>query len=227
MMHGVPSIFAETRDYLILYKPAGLHSVPLRQSETENLLAWCASSFPEVLNVHGKNPWEGGILHRLDYETEGLLLCARTQKAYDKLKYQQQTGRFVKEYRAFSEKSPQQPGPGFPPTPSIVLGAISSGFKVFGEGRLVVRPIVDPNVTQYHTEIVTTTNLKDKKLWVLQLNSGFRHQIRCHLAWIGYPIINDIRYGPPKKTNERMALCACEINFLDPTSGKPCRYQIP
>ena len=91
-----PYIVTETPSYLIAYKPPRMHTAPLRQGEENNLLAWIALRFPEVLRVKGRKEIEGGLIHRLDYETQGLILCARTEDAMKTLLAQQEHGEIVK-----------------------------------------------------------------------------------------------------------------------------------
>jgi 23S rRNA-/tRNA-specific pseudouridylate synthase len=62
----------------------------------------------------------------------------------------------------------------------------------------------------------------------LQLRRGFRHQIRCHLAWLGFPILNDRLYGGQelKEVGEgTLALSARAFSFRDPESGQDVRYE--
>jgi 23S rRNA pseudouridine1911/1915/1917 synthase len=194
----------KTSEYLVAYKPPRMHSVPLkkqgeRDNRDETLLDWCSRLYPEVLEVRGRNPWEGGILHRLDYETEGLVLFARTQAAMDSLLAQQQEGRFSKEYGALSAGAGTAL-PGFPPAPSMLSAksadpiVIETGFRPYGPGRKTVRPVVHEG-NPYRTEVLSMESRGDYTLFRARIQRGFRHQIRCHLAWLGYPLVNDLLYG--------------------------------
>ncbi|MDR1400478.1 MAG: RNA pseudouridine synthase [Treponema sp.] len=242
-----PYILEAEASYLVVFKPPRLHSVPLhsvRQGKTEagvcptnsasdtSLLDWCAAQFAELRRIRGKHPWEGGVLHRLDYEAHGLILIARTQEALDALSAQQEAGLFVKDYTALSVLRPQPLG--FPQTPSL-YGApciIESGFRPFGPGRKAVRPVVLGKRAKelaldqgkpYQTEIVETYTLGDCIQFKLRLRRGFRHQIRCHLAWLGYPILNDALYGGAT-TDGTLCLHAHTISFLKPGSGIRVSY---
>ncbi|MFA7168381.1 MAG: pseudouridine synthase, partial [Sphaerochaetaceae bacterium] len=72
------SIVAESRDWLVADKPSGLPTVPLKSDapEKDTLLSRVAKEYPEILDI-GRNPWEGGVIHRLDTLTSGLVLIAR------------------------------------------------------------------------------------------------------------------------------------------------------
>ena len=117
---AAPFFLTTDDSFLVVYKPPRMHSSPLKRSAVsapggapagrcvsgeQTLLDWCVRSFPEVTAVRGRNPWEGGLLHRLDYETRGLTLIARTQTAFDALLTAQKAGRFVKEYAALASKA--------------------------------------------------------------------------------------------------------------------------
>jgi 23S rRNA pseudouridine1911/1915/1917 synthase len=258
-----PSTVEKTSDYLVAYKPPRMHSVPLkkqgeRDNRDETLLDWCSRLYPEVLEVRGRNPWEGGILHRLDYETEGLVLFARTQAAMDSLLVQQQEGRFSKEYGALSA-GVGTALPGFPPAPSMPSAksadtiVIETGFRPYGPGRKTVRPVVYEG-NPYRTEVLSMESHGDYTLFRARIQRGFRHQIRCHLAWLGYPLINDPLYGgriltgflplnnaeingrtgkdaaqPTQLPAETplLALKAQGISFYDPVSGEYREYSLP
>jgi 23S rRNA pseudouridine1911/1915/1917 synthase len=178
-----------------------MHTVPLKKSlpNEVSLLGLVAKEYPEVLQVQGKNPWEGGALHRLDYDTEGLVLFARTQRFYNHMIEEQEAGRFIKYYKALV---PNKPGETLP-------ASISSGFRPYGKGRKTVRPVFQAeetekkNTTQreattqrQYTTYIEEINQKGEELELtIKLDKGFRHQIRCHLAYLGFPIIGDQVYG--------------------------------
>jgi 23S rRNA pseudouridine1911/1915/1917 synthase len=217
----------------------------------ETLLDWCVRLYPEVAAVQGRNPWEGGILHRLDYETEGLVLFARTQRAMDSFLAQQREGRFSKDYGALSAgEDPTLVPEGFPLRPESFEGFIESGFRPYGPGRKTVRPLVNPE-KPYRTEILVqgAENPRGHRVFTLRIQRGFRHQIRCHLAWIGYPLVNDPLYGgktlaawrplypdapdnpesPPQPSPNApfLALRAQGLSFYDPETQEPREYTLP
>ncbi|AEF85242.1 ribosomal large subunit pseudouridine synthase D [Treponema primitia ZAS-2] len=262
-----PAVLAETRSFIVICKPPFMHSAPLKDSPGNTLLDWCAGLYPEVRlpGKPGEVTWEGGLLHRLDFETHGLVLIARTAEALAALKEQQARGTFAKEYGALSAPFPPPPLPGFPERPEIPTPpfAVESAFRPYGPGRAAVRPIVSgggitrqkprpkPALDQgapYRTEVLEMNETsclvgevgagKRALYFRLRITRGFRHQIRCHLAWLGYPILNDRLYGSlPAKGVETgvgqagpegyLALRAQGISFLDPLSGEPCSYTLP
>jgi 23S rRNA pseudouridine1911/1915/1917 synthase len=237
--------------YLVAYKPPRMHSVFLkkqgdRENREETLLDWCSRLYPEVSKVTGRNPWEGGILHRLDYETEGLVLFARTQEAMDSFLIQQREGRFSKIYGALSAGIKEKL-PGYPPKPLVeplrnTEAVIESGFRPYGPGRKIVRPVnhaETPPEKIYRTGILAVESLNGFTAFTVRIERGFRHQIRCHLAWLDFPLVNDPLYGgvihPGYKPLEDagdavqpfLALRAQGISFYDPVSGERREYALP
>jgi len=267
-----PYIFHETASLLVVYKPALMHSAPLVEGEPGTLLAWCVDKFPEVLQVQGRKQIEGGLLHRLDRDTSGLVLFARNQTAYDALSAQQEAGVFMKEYEAIcTNEASVRSHPslnlnpsvtyinGFPPAPSLAEPpfTIKSGFRAFGPSRREVRPVLAENSSfgskgtkreraiawdrgqPYMSEILSIEppaseggagdGAQEVRLRV-RLTRGFRHQIRCHLAWIGLPIRGDNLYGSSfigeSDPNSRLALKAVALSFQDPDTVKEVRYDL-
>jgi 23S rRNA pseudouridine1911/1915/1917 synthase len=239
-----PWVVAETKDFLVVYKPPLIHSAPLRGGSS--LLGWCAERCPEVLSPRGRLEREGGLLHRLDYGTWGLVLLARTQAALESLEQQQQQGSFLKEYGVLADPVPRPLLPGFPPEPPPANPsetrpfAIESGFRPYGPGRKAVRPVLpeDPPKKRrrtaldqgepYKTEILEWQNAGKLLYFRARIARAFRHQIRCHLSWLGYPVLGDGLYGQPDGDGDQpLMLKAQALSFLDPSSGETRRYQLP
>lgn len=251
---GEPRIGYEEEAFLVVYKPPRLHTVPLDREEQNTLLAWCARRYPEVLEIKGKKPIEGGVLHRLDYETQGLVLVARTQAFYEALQQQQEEGLFIKDYEALcaSLRENNPPVAGYPPAPPeskrkveewTFPFVIQSAFRAYGPGRKEVRPLLvqgalplssprhSPVLDRggaYETEILSVKSQgKGRFLFSVRLRRGFRHQIRVHLRWLGYPILGDTLYGGTPWEESILALRSWRISFIHPQQGKPCCISWP
>ncbi len=232
-------IIAQTPYYLVVDKPSGLPSVPLKKDpETKDtLLGRLRQTYPEIMRF-GKNPWEGGMLHRLDTLTRGLVLVARDQNSYAMLCKQQEAGLVVKDYLAVSSVKRGQLPVGFPPFPygDIADGQehlVGSWFRAYGEKGSVVRPVDKDAPKQwksktsgvwYETRVKLIDEQEGTRSFACQLASGFRHQIRCHLAWAGYPLDGDASYRGLK--DRPFGLTAVGISFLDPVSKKPVHYTL-
>ena len=242
-----PQILAAENDFLLVYKPPRMHSAPeARSTGGETILDWCAARFPEVALLPGRKAGEGGLLHRLDYETHGLMLIARNSKGMEALLGQQREGKIIKEYSALTAKN-EIALPGFPKeTPDFPFKEswlpeekdtsplkIESAFRPYGPGRKAVRPVL-PGSTKmtYSTEIIESRPVSGIDLphccsFKLRIWRGFRHQIRCHLAWLGLPILNDNLYGGSPFGNGLFALRAVSIAFNDPSTRLERIYSIP
>jgi len=236
-MNNLPFICHETEDFAVVFKPPRMHCAPLKHDgkESETLLDWYAKIFPVVMELSGRKENEGGLLHRLDFETQGLVFFAKNMQTLENLLDQQKQGKFIKEYSAICRKCEPQPGSApfdaLAPPPLV----IESYFRPYGPGRKQVRPVTSEKLkgkeiakdggAYYKTEI---TNVEKKQIdsgeeiyrFTVRLKRGFRHQIRCHLAWVGFPVLNDPLYGRADGDGF-LALRATGLFFDDPKSGKP------
>jgi 23S rRNA pseudouridine1911/1915/1917 synthase len=237
-----PQILAEEKDFLIAFKPPFMHSAPVRKSADETLLDWCFARYPETAGVPGRKAGEGGLLHRLDYETQGLVLLARSGPGLLALLALQKEGKIIKEYSAVAALAGEKP-PGFPRAETAVPDTlnpnkafrITSAFRPYGPGRKSVRPVPPENAPAkknktgktYTTEILAMRRSAQSTAFLLGITNGFRHQIRCHLAWLGIPILNDSLYGGIRAGDGALALRAVSLSFIEPLTGKRVKYAIP
>ena len=252
-----PQVLVSAEDFLLVYKPPKMHSAP---GKGASLAEWCGSLFPEIRGISrrgnsggGRNSGasavatvESGLLHRLDYETQGLVLFARNQGAFEILLDEQDQGEVVKEYGALVSKAEKTP-PGFPPFAGVLKNKknIESYFRPYGPGRKEVRPVPLPVNEErpasveiskdkgtpypYRTEILDPRSATQGGIeyFRLRITRGFRHQIRCHLAWAGFPVINDPLYGGHKFGKGILALRAEGIRFTYPRSTRKLYYTLP
>jgi 23S rRNA pseudouridine1911/1915/1917 synthase len=181
-------------------------------------------------------------MHRLDYETHGLVLFAKNEKSFKFFQELQDDGGFVKEYSAVCKNTVKDPDnsnplPGFPPAPALFTTEpsaekpliINSFFRPFGPGRKEVRPVIDESKKHdevakdrgglYRTEIIGIND----NVFTVRIKRGFRHQIRCHLCWIGCPIQGDPIYS---REDGDLALRAHALYFVDPPNGEKVEVRI-
>ena len=216
----------ESRDLLAFYKEKGLATVPLkRNSEGDSLLTRIAENYPEVRRVKGLNEWEGGIIHRLDTPTSGIVLCARNDEAYAELISAQKHNLIEKHYlAATTAKDNALPGfEAFPYTFQKNTLQITSYFRTYGEKGASVRPVLTNRRYQSgekYTTAVRRTSTPDTFECII--TKGFRHQIRAHLSWSGHPIIGDDRYGGTP--NNDLLLEAVKVTF--PFNGKTITIEV-
>lgn len=198
------SILYEDESFIIADKIHGLPTVPLKKNpDQDTLLSRTGKICPAVLCVKGKNEWEGGALHRLDTDTSGLVVFAKTQDFYDYLLSEQSKGRFVKTYRADTDGDTDEK-------------KISSYFRAFGEGRVRVK--VEFDIKKADSPVLYTTEIlrKEKGVYMCTITRGFRHQIRSHLAYLNCPIKGDRLYNSGASLTDTLMLDCQRISFRHP-----------
>ena len=231
------SVLFEDGLLLALDKPAGVHSAPLHRGESGTLLGLVLARYPEVAGLPGIKPVEPGLLHRLDRETSGILLVARTAEAFHNLRAAFEAGRVRKEYIALCAcRVEARAGKRL---------WLESRFVPYGRGGQRVRVLLPgedgrPQAQRarkerrasprlYRTEVQV---LERRGSWALvraSLLRGFRHQVRAHLARLGLPIAGDALYGveAPAGAPERLYLHASALELPHPASGQALRLSSP
>lgn len=194
---------------LILDKPSGLLSVPGRGADKQDsLLSRVQARFPDALCVH-----------RLDMDTSGLLIMARTRPAQGQLARLFAQRRVCKRYLAIVEGRVEQAA-GEIDLPLICDWPQRPRQKVdFKHGK--------PSATGYR--VLGYDGSTDTTRLELQPRTGRSHQLRVHLQWLGHSIVGDPLYSatPAGQRQKRMLLHASELAFEHPASGRPCRFSSP
>jgi 23S rRNA pseudouridine1911/1915/1917 synthase len=205
----VPVLYED--EWLVaLDKPAGRPGHALRPEDTGTVANFLAAVYPETASV-GSNPLEHGLAHRLDTDTSGVLLAARTSAAWRHLRAQFRERSVGKRYLAIVDGKVTGPGESREPiddrrgSPQV---RVVSGS---GRGRKAItcwRPLV---VGAEHT------------LLEVEIETGVRHQIRAHLAAAGHPVVGDRAYGHGGESAARQMLHAASIEITHPQSGDRAR----
>lgn len=224
-------ILFEDDHLLVLNKPADLvvHPAPGHYEGTlvNALLHHCGDSLSGIGGV--KRP---GIIHRLDKDTSGILVIAKTDAAHQGLSQQfhDREEQLIKVYQAIVWGRP------YPP-----FGVIDApiGRHQKDRQKMAVTPAGKTAQTSYKT-LKSFSSLKDPQSHIslveCQLHTGRTHQIRVHLQHLGFPIIGDSIYGKkPKKglwdetvyTFQRQALHAYSLTFIHPITKEHLSFQAP
>jgi 23S rRNA pseudouridine1911/1915/1917 synthase len=205
-------VIHEDEDLLVLDKASGVPSLPHDALEERTAVGAALARFPE-LRASGGAPLEPGLLHRLDTGTSGLLAFAKTSAEYERLRAAWKT-EVRKTYRALCAKAVAEPGSMEPQTLRLLLGHDAGSSKrmlaidpqAMSERELEsfvrrkMRGQALPTVT-YLRQLLTVPGasafagsaaIQDA---TIEIETGVLHQIRCTLAYLGWPIVGDPIYG--------------------------------
>lgn len=189
-------VLKETKDYLVLHKPANSHSHPLCYSDTDTLINFLASEGHwQAIMVNEQN-YDRGLLYRLDFETSGIMIVAKTEEYFALMRNNFRDKMKRKLYWAVVEGEFNQEG--FWTHYFRASGAKGSKQKVD------TTPHSDADMGEMEVYKVHSEN--NKSLVLVNLTSGLRHQIRAQLSALGFPILGDELYGG--KSAERLFLHA-------------------
>lgn len=218
------SIIHEDDDILVLNKPSGLVVHPYDFSKEETLLH-AIERYLEVLPLientkilqDKREIHLSGIVHKLDRETSGVIVFAKSKTAFDELSSQFKNHAVEKIYHAYVEGRVEQD--------SFVIDA------PLGRERKSFKQTVLP--TNYRgelrdavTEVKVLERFQNSTLVELRPKTGRTHQLRAHMAFINHPIIGDHLYGEKEeKKTGRLLLHAKEIAFT--LKGKEMRFEAP
>jgi 23S rRNA pseudouridine1911/1915/1917 synthase len=201
-------VLLETPSLIVLDKPAGVACHPLRPGETGTLANALVARFPECLAA-GAAPREAGLCHRLDRETSGAILAARTPEAFRALREEFRKREVEKVYLGLVEGKLQPPEGRI----ELALGGRGSRTRPWrgpGDGREL------PALTSYRT----LSSAGDRSLLEVRIETGVRYQIRAHLAALGHPLVGDVAYGGAAwPLLPRHLLHAWRLGFRDPADG--------
>jgi len=210
-------------DLLVINKPAGLlvHGIfdkhgPKHSEET--LTDWLAKEYPETAAVGDVPSQRGGIVHRLDRETSGVLVIARNQEAFHYLKKLFQNKEVQKTYLALVwGRVTEQSGTINKPI-SIKDGSVK---RTVFKGKMPREAVTEFKVKKYLKE-----GAHEFTVLEVMPKTGRTHQIRVHLSSIGHPVAGDKLYGKHGQLPglDRQFLHAQKIEFKLP-DGKVLRAE--
>ena len=208
-------------------KAPGMPTHPLRTGERGTVANGLIARYPEMEGI-GFSPREPGVLHRLDRETSGVLLAARQDSAFERLRAEFEQGRVVKVYLAVVHGRPERKGVVARPLGSKGRRARRVEVHLDEASARGLRGL-SPAETQYHV----IRYYEGFAFVRLRMTTGARHQIRAHMAFLGHPVVGDSVYGegsrafPPGRRPGRHLLHAAELGFFHPSEGRPIRIRAP
>ncbi len=209
-------VLHEDAELIVVAKPVGLVVHPAAGNWNGTMLNGLLHRWPQLAGVP-----RAGIVHRLDKDTSGLLVVAKTLTAQTDLVRQLQDRSMGREYLALVWGEP------------VSSGRIDA--PIFRHPRERTRmaisksPLAKPAVT--HFQKVATGVLDGKAVTLLRcrLETGRTHQIRVHLQSIGFPLVGDAVYGKHHLIHifPRQALHAEKLALIHPASGEVCEWHAP
>ena len=204
------TIVYEDDDVLVVDKPAGMVTHPAHGATSGTLVN---ALLAHVRSLPGEAV-RAGLIHRLDRDTSGLLVVAKTDEALSALGKAMKARHISREYLGLVVGIPQHPA-------GTIDGAIGRDpqnrlkYAITGDGK--------PAITHYEVR----DRLRNAAELLFRLETGRTHQIRVHLAALGHPLVNDPVYG---KTDPRFelpgqALHAWRLAFRHPVTGREMEFQ--
>ena len=199
-------IYYEDDDLIVVNKPSGMvvHPAPGNYTGTlVNALIYHTNNLSKVnTNIRP------GIVHRIDADTSGLLLVAKNDKAHNILAEAIQKKEVVREYIALVE--------------GIIMEDTATIDAPIGRDKKDRKKmtVTSENSKDAVTHIRVLERYKDSTLIRCKLETGRTHQIRVHLSYIGYPVVNDPVYGHKKLIDKDFGqmLHAEKLGFIHPTT---------
>lgn len=222
---NVPKIIFQDGEVLVLDKPAGwitneadtVTNQPVIQTWVKENGSWPLAKNKE---------FRSGVVHRLDKETSGVLLIAKTKDAFENLQKQFKERKVAKKYTALVHGM-VVPGP--PAGGGVIKAPV--GRLPWRRDRFGVLPEGREAVTGYRVVGELFHGKEPLSLVELTPKTGRTHQIRIHLKYLGHPIVGDSFYAGRKTARNdriwcpRLFLHASEISFNHPTSGERVSFK--
>ncbi|MGD9118006.1 MAG: RluA family pseudouridine synthase [Dehalococcoidia bacterium] len=203
-------IIYEDDDLLAVDKPAGLTVHPAPGHPAHTLVNAILAHFPHLADIG--DSLRPGVVHRLDKDTSGVMLVAKNQVAQANLSKQFKSHSVTKAYLALVKGKLE-------PESGIIEADIGRDPKnrkkmaVVAEGR------------EARTEYRVIKYIGGYTLLEIMPETGRTHQIRVHLAAIGFPVVGDKVYGVKSKYLTRQFLHACRLGFKLPSSGEYMEFE--
>ncbi|PMB85144.1 RluA family pseudouridine synthase [Dolosicoccus paucivorans] len=213
-------IIYEDEAILIVNKPSGLVVHPSKGHPDQTLANGLVYYLHDQLSSEGES-YRPGIVHRIDKDTSGLLVVAKTNQAHRILSQAIQDKQLSRSYLALVQG---QVGPdrGMIDTPIRRHPTQRTRFEVHSVGKSAL------------TEFEVMTRYSENTLLKVNLITGRTHQIRVHLEYIKHPIVNDpIYFGPHFKEDLSIdssfgqLLHAYELSLIHPMTNEPMTFQAP
>jgi len=204
------ALIYEDDDILVVDKPAGLLTIATTREKTRTAY-FALTNY--LRKGSARSPVRLFIVHRLDRETSGVLVFAKTAEA--KMRLQDQWKETEKKYLAVVHGRPAKS-----------VQTITT-YLAENKAHIVYSTADTAEGKLSRTAYGVLRQAKDFCLLEVTPLTGRKHQIRVHLAGIGHPIVGDPKYGKAGDSHSRLALHARSLTFNHPGSGKRLTFEAP
>lgn len=203
-------IVYEDDDLLVINKKSGMVTHPAPGHYTSTLVNALLYRF----NIKGGESHRPGIVHRLDKDTSGLMLVAKNEWTHEKLSKMISKKEVERHYLAITDGLIKHD-----------TGTIDAPIGRDTNDRQKMK-VTDQNAKEAVTHFKVLERFNNNTLIECILETGRTHQIRVHLAYIGYPVNNDPTYGKKKATDFGQMLHSKSIKFKHPRTGKELFFEV-
>jgi 23S rRNA pseudouridine1911/1915/1917 synthase len=199
---------------LVVNKPAGMVVHPALGHTSGTLVNAVLAHCPQVADVGGLE--RAGIVHRLDKDTSGLILIAKDETTRAALQRQFKRRQVAKTYLALVEGQVQ-------PREGVIEAPVGRDKRQRKQMAVVRRG------REARTMYRAVEYFADHTLLEVRPHTGRTHQVRVHLAWLGYPVVGDTVYGRRRQRllSDRHFLHAAQLRFTHPTAGEEVDFRAP
>ncbi len=205
-------IIFEDKHIAVINKPSNMTVHPAQNNYSGTLVNALLYHFDSLSNINEDNI-RPGIVHRLDKDTSGLIIIAKTNEAHEKLVEMFQSKIMKKTYIAvckgnFSSKT----------------GRLENliGRDPFDRKKMAV---VEVNGKEAVTNYEVIDEVQDFSLLKVNIETGRTHQIRVHMKYLNHPILGDSTYGSPSKIIDRQMLHAYMLEFVHPITKETIKLK--
>jgi 23S rRNA pseudouridine1911/1915/1917 synthase len=211
------TVVYEDEHVIVVDKPAGLVVHPGAGNPSGTLVNGLLARYPEIADIGELH--RPGIVHRLDIGTSGLMVVARSVRAYHSLVYALAQRDVTRVYRTLVWGHPANPN-----------GVIDAPIGRDHRDPMRMAVVVDGKSARTRYQVLTEYSVPaEASALECRLESGRTHQIRVHLQAIGHPVVGDGTYGGIRHgiSTPRPFLHAAELEFVHPSTNEPMSFSSP
>lgn len=207
-------VLYEDSDLVIINKAAGMVVHPAHGHMSGTLVNAALARWPQMAEVGGIE--RAGVVHRIDKDTSGLIVLAKTLSALAHLQAQFQKHQVYKRYYALVEGVPLH-----------ASGIIDAPIGRDPEQRKRMAVLHSGRRSLTHYEVLE--DFGAYALLSVEIKTGRTHQIRVHLSWLGYPVVGDQVYGRRKVhiPLKRFFLHAADLRLVSPSTSETLSFNAP